>query len=154
MASSSSSSLASRGSFTVDDAVRVLGLFPPDDVEELERLRGDGHSVSGGRRWKIQSSLGSIRSTQLFRTLPHEVGHHVQYDREVRLAAGGDPGAYEALEDRYFTKPQREKEDFAHRHAREFVERLSAERRVPFPRIADEARMRQWGLDPTWFGVA
>lgn len=125
----------------------------PDEAEEIERLRADGHSVSGERRWKIQTSLASTRSTQLFRTLPHEVGHYVHYDREVLQPAGDDIDAQIALREDYFTKPVREREDFAHRYALEIVERLSAERSVPFPRLVDEVSMRRRSLDPAWFGI-
>lgn len=127
--------------------------LPPDEAEEVERLRADGHSVTGERRWTIQTTLTSTRSTQLFRTLPHEVGHHVHFDREVLRPARDDIDSWLALHEAYFSKPVREREDFAHRYAREVVERLSAEGRVPFPRIVDEASMKRWNLDPAWFGV-
>lgn len=136
-----------------EQCIERLRSLSPDEAEEIERLRDDGHSISGERRWKIQTSLASTRSTQLFRTLPHEVGHYVQYDREVVQPAGDDVDAMIALQEHYFTKPVREKEDFAHRYAREIVERLSAEGRVRFPRIVDEATMKRWSLDPAWFGI-
>jgi hypothetical protein len=114
----------------------------PDEAEELDRLRADGHLVSQGPRFRIQTSLTSTRATQLFRTLPHEIGHLVHYNREVRLRARGD----------FFTRPAREREDFAHRYAREVVAALSAAHRLPFPRLEDPRRMRRQGLDPAWFG--
>jgi hypothetical protein len=125
----------------------------PDEAEEVERLRADGHVVSGERLWEIQTSLASVRSTQLFRTLPHEVGHYVHYHRAVLQPAGDDIDAHLALREAHFTRPAREREDFAHRYAREAVERLSAEHHVPFPRLVDEASMRRLGLDSAWFGV-
>jgi hypothetical protein len=123
-----------------------------DDAEELERLRADGHAISAGRGWNIQPSLEAIRATQLFRTLPHELGHHVEYQRELELSARDtdDDGRIE----RYFSKPVREREDFAHRYAREAMERLSREGHAPFPRLVDEAAMARWKLDPKWFGLA
>jgi len=150
-----------RGPAIILDAQRLAGCLEwgrhlsPDVAEELERLRTDGHTVTGeNRRWRIQTSMVSTRSTQLFRTVPHELGHHVQYDREVRQRAGGDMDAELALRDHYFTKPAREKEDFAHRYARETMERLSAEHRVPFPRLVEETSMKRWCLEPKWFGLA
>jgi hypothetical protein len=131
---------------------RTLSLLP-DESEEIERLRADGHVVTGERQWKIQTSLASTRATQLFRTLPHEVGHHVDHDRAVRQRAGDDIDAEMALREQYFTRPVREREDFAHRYAREIVERLPAKGSVPFPRLVDEASMRRWSLDPAWFGI-
>lgn len=46
----------------------------PDEVMETERLRADGHDVAGGRRWTVKTTIDSVRKTQLFRTVPHEVG--------------------------------------------------------------------------------
>jgi hypothetical protein len=126
----------------------------PHGAEEIERLRADGHVVSGERRWRIETSFEATRATQLFRTLPHEIGHYVHYQREVERPAGDDVDAWCALYDRYFSKPQREREDFAHRYAREVGERLAAAGSIPYPRIVDAANMRRWRLDPAWFGVA
>jgi hypothetical protein len=96
--------------------------------------------------------LESIRNTQLYRTLPHEVGHFVQYDREVRGRAGGDPSRLLRLQDAYFAKPVIERETFAQRYAREFVEKQRGERRLPFDRLVDRLRMKQQGLESIWFG--
>ncbi len=139
----------------VDGSVTWPRSMTPDVAEELERLRTDGHKVTGQRRhWRIESTLASVRTTQLFRTLPHEVGHYVQYDREVRQQAGDDAGTLMRLQDLYFTKPSREKEHFAHRYAREFFERMSDQRRVPFDRLVDVPRMKRVGLDPEWFAAS
>jgi hypothetical protein len=137
----------------VDDRYEHTRSLSPDEAEELERLRADGHVVTGGPRFRIQTSLASTRSTQLFRTLPHEIGHLVHYEREVRLRANGDALAEVALRDQFFTRPAREKEDFAHRYARKVVAALSASHRLPFPRLDDPKRMRRQSLDPAWFGV-
>lgn len=127
----------------------------PDTAAELDRLRADGHTVTCERRaWKIATTLESVRNTQLYRTLPHEVGHWVQYDREVRREADGDPIALEQLRDMYFTKPIREKEDFAHRYAREVYESAAAEHRLPFDRLVDPDRLERRGLQPAWFGIS
>jgi hypothetical protein len=125
----------------------------PDGVEEIERLRADGHVVRCDQRWRIQTTLAANRSTQLFRTLPHEVGHHVHHEREVVLPAGGDYDTEDELRDRHFGRPKREREDFAHRYARETMERLSTTGRVPFERCVDEAAIHRWGLAPRWFGL-
>lgn len=48
----------------------------PDDAEELERLREDGHLINRvGKRHLIEVSANSARQTQLYRTLLHEIGH-------------------------------------------------------------------------------
>jgi hypothetical protein len=125
-----------------------------DEAEEIERLRQDGHVVTlGPRRWTVRTSLESVRATQLFRTLPHEVGHYVHYDREVRQRAAGDPGDLLRFQDVYFKKPHREREAFAHRYAREFVEKWTRERRFPFERLVDKRRMKRQGLKAAWFGL-
>ena len=56
-------------------------------VRELDRLRADGHSVRLDRRhWLIEPNAAALRHTQLFRTLLHEIGHHVDYRQT--LASG------------------------------------------------------------------
>ncbi len=126
----------------------------PDEAEEIDRLRDDGHTVRCDRRWRVQTTLESCRRTQLFRTLPHELGHHVHHTREVDQPARDLVAPEHELSEEYFRKPQREREDFAHRYARETVERLTAVGSVPFPRIVDDVNMRRWRLDPAWFGLA
>ena len=139
----------------VNDVFELPRSQTPDAAEELERLRSDGHEIVAQRRtWRIETSLESVRNTQLYRTLPHEVGHYVQYDRDVRQAANGDDDAQTRLQDIYFRKPSREKEDFAHRYAREFYESASAARRLPFDRLASPEQIRRFGLQPAWFGVS
>jgi hypothetical protein len=125
-----------------------------EDADEIERLRRDGHEVTLGRRfWTVRTRPESVRATQLFRTLPHEVGHHVHYDREVRQRAAGDPVDLLRHQNAYFKRPGREREDFAHRYARELVEKWTRERRVPFERIVDKRRMKLHGLKSEWFGL-
>ena len=120
----------------------------PDAAYELECLRADGHQVIRERRhWKIQSTLAAVRNTQLFRTLPHELGHYVQYDRNVRIPAQGDIDAETRLQDIYFAKPGREKEAFAHRYAREFYEKMAKQGKLPFDRLVDRVGMKRFGLD-------
>lgn len=52
----------------------------PDQDQELNRLRSDGHEITKSKRdYEITSSRESKRATQLFRTVPHEVGHYVDY---------------------------------------------------------------------------
>lgn len=100
-----------------------IGLSP-DDQEELERLRADGHAVERqGGRWVITPTREAARATQLFRTLPHEIGHWVDWTRRVRrpAAEGGDWGSLQA---EYFARPSAERDAFAHRYAGEMRSRL------------------------------
>lgn len=54
---------------------------------------------------------------------------------------------------RYWDRPGRQKEEFAHRFAGEVIDGLRAEGWTPFDRLHDLATLRQQGLDPEWFGV-
>jgi hypothetical protein len=130
-----------------------------DARRELERLRADGHpveEVGGGYRWLL--TLEAARSTQLYRTLLHEIGHQVDYLISVerpRVALDLDNPASEdqwhMLAERYWSKPTAEKETFAHRYATELADRLRQEGRLPFDRLADHDRLRDQGLDRAWF---
>lgn len=88
-----------------------------DDQVELDRLRVDGHVVERvGNRYRIHVSPNSARSTQLFRTLLHEIGHWFDWLEKVEAPAarGEDFGTLVA---HYSARPQAEREAFAHRYA-------------------------------------
>lgn len=73
--------------------------------KELDRLKMDGHPVvDNGKEYLISYNAESVRNTQLYRTLPHEVGHYVDY------MAGKS----------FNNKTETDKEAFAHRYAEEF----------------------------------
>jgi len=93
----------------------------PNGQRELDRMRGDGHSIEDdGRRYRITPSIESVRSTQLMRTLPHEIGHWVDYLQKVERPGRGDLEVWQSLQARYFQRPTVEREKFAHRYADEF----------------------------------
>jgi hypothetical protein len=74
----------------------------PDAQRELARLEADGLQMRPTRRGpELLMTAENARRTQLYRTLPHEVGHWVDYR--------------DGLLDR--RRPRREREDFAHRYA-------------------------------------
>ncbi|KQZ27642.1 hypothetical protein [Duganella sp. Root1480D1] len=105
----------------------------PESARELERLRDDGHEIVGTRRgFEFRPTPASLRNTVLFRTLLHELGHHVDY--KVR----GD--------ENYYLRTLAAREDFAHRYASEAQGRLQC-----FAPIADPERMAAEGLQPAWF---
>jgi len=111
----------------------------PDDQAEFDRLRGDGHLIESTKRsHKIKSTLESNRATQLYRTLPHELGHWVDYIRT--------PSARQ-----HDAKPKKDCEAFAHRYAVEAVQTLRKNGVIPFNRLFDESEMRRDGLNPTDF---
>jgi hypothetical protein len=114
-----------------------------DDLKELERLTQDGHHVVSDRRhYAIHTSLESTRNTQLYRTLPHEIGHYVDYFKSVRRDGDGDL---------YWSKPSDEKEVFAHRYADQFYEKEKKAGNIPFERILNEEQIVTDGLVLSWF---
>lgn len=109
----------------------------PDAADELDRLIRDGHDVTTDkRRHIVSSSIEAVRSTQLYRTLLHEVGHHVDYSRNQ---IGFDK------------KISREREVFAHRYADELRERLEQKKVIPFERILESRILERDGLDMSDF---
>lgn len=125
----------------------------PDDQRELDRLRAAGHRVSDdGARWRIECTAESVRATQLFSTVLHELGHHVDVQRHRRGALAGlseldEDGRLEA----YRRRPAREREEFAWRFAAEQRSELEARRAIPFDRFEDGAQWTRWSIDPAWF---
>ncbi len=114
---------------------RSLG---PSDALEIARLREDGHRVvDTGKEFVFYSSLQSVRATQLYRTLPHEIGHWVDWLEKVERPAAKSPFAFDALSNKYFAKSEQEREQFAHRYAEALREQLIAARKIPFDRIDD-----------------
>lgn len=112
----------------------------PESRRELQRLRTDGHEVTRTRRgWEISGTPASLRHTVLYRTLLHELGHHVDYQR-----SGND----------WDTKTRSAKEDFAHRYATEAFARLNQRGLAPFEQQADRTSLERDRLNPAWFGLA
>lgn len=123
----------------------------PEDATEFDHLRADGHGIEEDRRgFTITPTLDSIRTTQLYRTLPHELGHHVDYRSKITDLAQ-DEADYDRRRDIYFARPPREREEFAHRYAEEQASRLRNESIIPFDRLDTPAALEKDGLDPAWF---
>jgi len=109
----------------------------PDRQQELERLRGDGHEIiTTSQDHKINVSLESIRATQLYRTLLHEIGHSVDNDRDRNV---------------FYQKSSLEKETFAHQYAEKMRERLVQFGIIPFDRMFDKKTMARDGLSVSDF---
>jgi hypothetical protein len=108
----------------------------PSDSLEVERLKRDGHVVEyTGNRLLFRSSLESVRATQLYRTLLHEIGNWVDWLEKVVRPAGECSDLFDVLSNRYFARPTQERELFAHQYAEALRKRLAAEGRIPFQRI-------------------
>lgn len=123
----------------------------PDDATELDRLRSHGHGIEEDRRgFTVTPTLESIRATQLYRTVLHELGHHVDYRGKTTNLAK-DQADYDRRRDAYFARPPAEREAFAHRYAEEQARRLRNEGIFPFDRLDTPAALEKDGLDPAWF---
>lgn len=104
----------------------------PDDVLELERLESDGHVVASSKKsHQIRVTRMSARNTQLYRTLPHEIGHWLDWLEKVEQP-GARGESYEKLEDRYFARPRVEREAYAHHYAERTRLRLRESGDIPF----------------------
>jgi hypothetical protein len=114
----------------------------PAVAMELERLRADGHIVvEDSRGYAISSSLEAARKTQLYRTIPHEIGHWVDWlERVERPAAKGDE-EYETLAERYWSRPSVEREAFAHQYADRLRSRLRPHRAEVLPSAVDPSQV-------------
>ena len=105
-------------------------------------MAADGHQVVRDRRyWNIRPNLASIRTTQLYRTVLHEIGHFVDRRRLVDS-------------ERYFQRGWRERETCAARYATEIGTELRRNGSIPFDKMHDDDAMRADGLDPQWFGCS
>ncbi|KUO72020.1 MAG: hypothetical protein APF81_02695 [Desulfosporosinus sp. BRH_c37] len=110
----------------------------PETVIELERMKQDGHKVTLNKReYIIEISQDSVRATQLYRTLLHEIGHWVQWDTIV-LKPSSEGFDRNELEENYFRIPSNEKEVFAHRYADIIREKLIENNVIPFGRKDNE----------------
>lgn len=101
----------------------------PDEVKELKRLADDGHEIKlTARHHVICSSLAATRATQLYRTLLHEIGHHVDEKRNPEAFA---------------RKGSNEKEVFAHSYADKLAAKLKKFGVIPFDRILSKESLRK-----------
>ena len=106
-----------------------------DDQKEIDRLIEDGHKIENdGRHFVAGYELEFIRNTQLYRTLPHEFGHYVQYLEFVERPAteNEDYEIWETRLNKYFEMPQIEKENFAHKYADNLKTELTQKRAIVF----------------------
>lgn len=107
----------------------------PAEARELDRLRADGHEVrKSKRKLEIVTTPQSLRNTMLYRTLLHEVGHHVDHSQCPR--------------DQWHGRTSLSKEDYAHRYATEALTKLRERGVVPFAQLLDADSLRQGGLQP------
>ena len=97
------------------------------------------------------SNSQAVRRTQLYRTLPHEIGHYVDYLESVDNPAGEDYEEWKRLDKLYSSKSSKDKETFAHRYATDFYEQQVAMGNLPFALKYYPELLIGSGLDPSWF---
>jgi hypothetical protein len=120
----------------INHPMRWSKQLDPDDQVELLRLSTDRHSVRYGPKSNIVvSTYASVRHTQLYRTLPHEIGHWVDFVRRIEQPSASPNADHSELWDRYWARPKKEREAFAHRYADSAREQLLKSGAVPFDRI-------------------
>lgn len=140
----------------VDTPVKWSRHLSPDDDKELARLKADGHKITRDKRYYFLSNdLQAIRNTQLYRTLPHEIGHYVDYLVHVEEPSNAVKNEAERdwITNQYWSKSTLDKEAFAHRYAEEFYTRMNKKGILPFDRICHPEKMKEQGLDPAWFNL-
>jgi hypothetical protein len=142
-------------STTPDFEFSLSASMRPDAQAEFERLRRDGHVITRiGRRFAIQCSVDTVRNTQLYRTMLHEIGHWVDWLQKVQRAVpppeirDDDYFWRERLQHEYDHRPSQERETFANRYADRMWTLLSDSGVIPFARKLDFE-----GLDPADFVV-
>lgn len=112
----------------------------PEQMKELERLKNDGHEiVTDKRNHVINCSIDSVRNTQLYRTLPHEIGHYKHFLELIgEIEDSPDEETYEDYElkeEKYHNLETPIKEKYAHKFADEFKAMLEESKTIPFVRI-------------------
>lgn len=125
----------------------------PGDEQELDRLRAAGFSVESSRRsFTITGTHDAVRRTVLFHTLPHEIGHLVDYQRFLATQVPAGEETERERFRRWFSRrrPLKEKEEFADRYATELYRRWFAHGGLDPSSTVESIRAR--GLDPNWFG--
>ena len=120
--------------------------------KELRALEADGHNIKRVKRgYDIKTTPESVRSTQLFRTLPHEIGHAVDYlENSVNPSVNASTEAEsEFIRKTFKSKPTLDKEEYANRYAKEFYDRNSGV--LQFERIFDKHELKKMDLNTNWF---
>jgi len=129
----------------LDKVIKWPKSLPSEYQKELNRLIEDGHLVQPNKRYyTITSSLKAIRATQLYRTLPHELGHYKHFLEEVgEIEDSPDSESYEDYEhkeENYHKMKKDIKEKYAHRFADTFRKKMREVKIIPFERIEEQKK--------------
>lgn len=108
-----------------------------DRQKEIKRLKADGFEIIETKRsLEIELTLEKVRSTQLYRTLLHEIGHYVQFCED---------------EEKFDKLTSLEKETFAHNFADKLKSEFEKKSFIPFQRQFFMESFVQNGIDPNDF---
>ena len=115
----------------------------PEATKELKRLEKDGHKIiTDKRKHLIKSTLESVRNTQLYRTLTHEIGHYKHFIELVGEIEDSPESEtyedYEKRENKYHNLEKSIKEKYAHNYADNLKLMLEKSNIIPFARIENE----------------
>jgi hypothetical protein len=128
----------------------------PFETKELKALENDGHRIEKVKRgYDIHTTPESVRKTQLFRTLPHEIGHAVDYlYNSVKPSAKANSDTeLDYITNTFYSKTSLDKEEFANRYAREFYLKYSATGQLPFEQLFNKEALTKLGLNLNWFRI-
>ncbi|MCP4696963.1 MAG: hypothetical protein GY862_08955 [Gammaproteobacteria bacterium] len=134
--------------------IRWTNKLNPYEKKELASLESDGHRIETVKRgYDVHTSPATVRNTQLFRTLPHEIGHAADYLKHSLKPSIETNSESESdyITQVYDSKPSLDKEEYAHRYAREFYEKHSEHGSLPFDQIYEKELLKGMGLNPEWF---
>lgn len=138
----------------VNNVIKWSNKLDPYEKKELRSLENDGHQIKNVKKgYEIFTTPDSVRNTQLYRTLPHEIGHAVDFLKNCQEPSinAANNAENEYIRNAYGSKPSLDKEEYAHRYAREFYSKWSTKGSLPFNRIYEEKELEIIGLNPDWF---
>ena len=128
---------------------RKMDLELQGEFERAEMLLGPPTLARRGHVFPM--GFQGLRRWLLYHTLLHEVGHWVDYLRNVMLPVRRGEGEWNELWDRYHERGREAKEAFAHRFSDEWRAALAWGHKIPFGQQLDERALRRDGIDPAWF---
>jgi len=108
----------------------------------------------------LDRNLDTVRATQLYRTLLHEIGHWVDWRTRERIPAGlgarrdsrtsrpadAKTAPFDRPWESYWQRPHSERERYAHRYSDQLRKRLMGEGLIPFERIISPQRLGRMGV--------
>ena len=119
--------------FKINETITWPASLGPSDLSEIESLKSDGHEiVREGRKYKFILKRETVRCTQLYRSLLHELGHWVDYLTKVEIPSDKEGGDFSTLREAYFKRPRNEREAYADAYASKMQSMLRETKLIPF----------------------